>query len=149
MSIIDDEKFNQMMNTLYLRLEPKYDCIIGLKRGGLVPSVYLSHKLNIPMYVADISHELSKGDNLEWHDDILPAIEPGSNVLIVDDIIDSGYTILECVNHYTLSCHVDVAVLVAKTSALLMCQESTNVIYATEVPDDAPFIYYPWETKPE
>jgi hypoxanthine phosphoribosyltransferase len=149
MSVIDDKRFNQMMDTLYLRLEPKYDCVIGLKRGGLIPAVYLSHKLNIPMHVADISHELSKGDNLDWHDDSLPTVLPGSRVLIVDDIIDSGYTVLSCADHYKLTCYVDIAVLVAKTSALLMCQESTKVIYATEVPDDAPFIYYPWETKPE
>jgi hypoxanthine phosphoribosyltransferase len=150
MSIIDDIKFNQMMETLYLRINIEYDYIIGLKRGGLVPAVYLSHKLNVPMLVADITHELSKGDNLDWHDDILPEIPPGSNILIVDDIIDSGYTLQKCAQHYTKNCYVDVAVLVAKTSSLIMVQNDVpNVIYAIEVPDDAPFIYYPWETKPE
>jgi adenine/guanine phosphoribosyltransferase-like PRPP-binding protein len=55
--IINDKLFNQMMDTLFIRLTNQYDCIIGLKRGGLIPAVYLSHKLNIPMYIADVSHE--------------------------------------------------------------------------------------------
>ena len=48
--------------------------IHGLSRGGLIPAVMLSHKLNIPY----INH---------------PSSFPKENVLIVDDIADCGLTL--------------------------------------------------------
>jgi hypoxanthine phosphoribosyltransferase len=150
MIIYNDRNFKQMMDNLYIRIQTKYDCIIGLKRGGLIPAVYLSHHLCVPMYVADVSHELSKGDNLDWHDTILPEIKPGSKILIVDDILDSGYTLLTCAKHYQKDCTVDIAVLVAKYSSTKLCQQIVpNIIFTTEIPDNAPFVYFPWERKPE
>lgn len=147
--IISDSMFLQMRTFLITQFTKKYDCIIGLKRGGLVPAVYFSHALETPMYVADVTHSLSKGDNLGWHDGALPTIEPGKNILIVDDILDSGYTVEECAKHYLGTCNVDIAVLVTKPSALLKCEQLTpNVYHAMEIPDDSPFVYFPWETKP-
>lgn len=32
-------------------LDPPPDCVIGMKRSGLFPAVYLSHQLHIPMLV--------------------------------------------------------------------------------------------------
>lgn len=49
---------------------PNIDSIFGLKRGGLIPAVIISHKLNLP-----------------WSDVMLP------NTLVVDDICDSGITL--------------------------------------------------------
>lgn len=147
--IILDTDFKMMMYHLYDALENNYDCIIGLKRGGLVPAVYLSHKFNIPMYVADITNIKSNGDNVEWHDDILPEIEPGKRILLVDDILDSGHTMYDCIWHYSTNCKVDVAVLVAKTSGLALCEQLAPVVSTVTIQDDAPFVYFPWETKPE
>ncbi len=33
------------------QLNPQPDCVIGMKRSGLFPAVYLSHQLHIPMLV--------------------------------------------------------------------------------------------------
>lgn len=55
----------------------KPDFIYGLPRGGLIPATMLSYKLNIPL-LTDLTH-LTKLDN----------------VLIVDDIADSGETLKE------------------------------------------------------
>ncbi len=49
------------------------DYIFGLQRGGLIPAVMLSHKLSIPM-----TQELTR-----------------QNILVVDDICDSGETFKE------------------------------------------------------
>lgn len=49
---------------------PEIDSVHGIARGGLIPAVLISHKLNLP-----------------YTDDIKP------NTLIVDDICDSGVTI--------------------------------------------------------
>jgi hypoxanthine phosphoribosyltransferase len=53
------------------------DSIMGLPRGGLIPAVILSHKLDLPL-----------------------VFEPTEKTLIVDDICDSGETFIEIDSKY-------------------------------------------------
>ena len=57
---------------------PNIDSIHGIKRGGLIPSVMISHQLGLP-----------------WTYEILP------NTLVVDDICDSGETLANYAGVYT------------------------------------------------
>ena len=57
---------------------PNIDSIHGIKRGGLIPSVMISHQLGLP-----------------WTYEILP------NTLVVDDICDSGETLHNYAGVYT------------------------------------------------
>ena len=50
--------------------QPNIDSVFGLKRGGLIPAVMVSHKLDLP-----------------WSDVMYP------NTLVVDDICDTGNTL--------------------------------------------------------
>jgi len=61
---------------------PNIDSVFGLKRGGLIPAVMISHKLGLP-----------------WSDVMLP------NTLVVDDICDTGVTLLNTVGCYTAVLH--------------------------------------------
>lgn len=54
--------------------DKKFTGVYGLPRGGLIPAIMISHKLNIPLLMA-----------------------PCDNCLIVDDIADSGRSLY----HYT------------------------------------------------
>ena len=56
--------------------------ITGIERGGLIPAVMISHKLNIP-YVTKIN----------------------KHTLVVDDICDSGETLKNIVAGYTATLH--------------------------------------------
>ena len=56
--------------------------ITGIQRGGLIPAVMISHKLNIP-YVTKIN----------------------GYTLIVDDICDTGKTLKGMVGNYTAALH--------------------------------------------
>ena len=56
--------------------------ITGIERGGLIPAVMISHKLNIP-YVTKITKD----------------------TLVVDDICDSGETLKNMVAGYTATLH--------------------------------------------
>ena len=56
--------------------------ITGIERGGLIPAVMISHKLNIP-YVTKINKD----------------------TLVVDDICDSGETLKNMVAGYTATLH--------------------------------------------
>lgn len=86
------------------------ESVTGLKRGGLIPAVMISHKLNIP-YVESIN----------------------INTLVVDDICDSGETLLGIVTPFT-------AVLHHKPTA-----KFKPTFFAEEVGDE--WIVYPWERK--
>jgi len=91
--------------------------IFGLQRGGLIPAVMLSHKLGIPM-----TQELAR-----------------QNVLIVDDICDSGETFKEFFLKYP---HSIFACLHFKPYTSNFNPDfSANKFFS----DD--WIVYPWEEK--
>jgi len=60
--------------------------IYGLPRGGLIPAVILSHKLNIPLFKTGT--------------DVLIG-----SVLIVDDICDTGETLEKYTNNHIVTIH--------------------------------------------
>ena len=88
--------------------------IHGIERGGLIPAVMLSHRLNIPY----TSH---------------PELFNPNEVLIVDDIADSGNTISRWSKYTTAVLHYK-----PHTS----CCEPTKYV-ALHTSDD--WIVYPWE----
>ena len=66
--------------------------VIGVGRGGLVPAVYISHQLELPMLSIDHSSRLPG-----FADELLAKVATmsarGSRLLFVDDINDTGSTI--------------------------------------------------------
>jgi uncharacterized protein len=111
----------------------KPDYIVGLTRGGLVPAVMISHYFNIPMHTLSVSLRDSDSgpeSNLWMAEDALgpqtperyidnendiggilsaaaDLLEIGStykNILIVDDINDSGATINWIMNDWRSNC---------------------------------------------
>jgi xanthine phosphoribosyltransferase len=89
------ERFLQELETLARAIEAdiwKPDFLVGIGRGGLVPAAYLSHRTGIQMLSVDHSSgEVGFGDELL--DKLAAKIRGGRNILIVDDINDSGGTI--------------------------------------------------------
>jgi hypothetical protein len=61
---------------------PLIDSVHGIARGGLIPAVMISHKLNLP-YVNAV----------------------GKNTLVIDDIADSGVTLEKAPGVYTAVLH--------------------------------------------
>jgi len=68
------------------------DFVVGVGRGGLVPAVYISHQLDIPMLSVDHSSK-----EVDFADELLRKVAAksaaGIRLLFVDDINDSGGTI--------------------------------------------------------
>ena len=92
--------------------------IHGIPRGGLIPAVMLSHKLNIPLTPCDWN--VNSGDTIR--------------TLVVDEICDSGKTLVEYHKNgcLTLAIHY-------KRSAII-----TPDIYYEEILD-TDWQVYPWE----
>jgi hypoxanthine phosphoribosyltransferase len=97
----------QMRNAL-IQIEDKMvhsgwmpDVVMGVNRGGVIPGVYLSHRLSkrhIPIDVRLRDHVDSP--NL---DALYKSIDKGEKILIIDDINDTGATFehirFNCVNN--------------------------------------------------
>lgn len=62
--------------------------IVAISRGGLIPGVYLSHRLKLPLRVVEYSTRdgMVGETNYSWLSNL-------RNALIVDDIADSGRTL--------------------------------------------------------
>lgn len=94
------------------------DYIVGLTRGGLIPAVYISQYLNVPMYALKVSmRDCADGNesNCWMAEDAFgydgtydgkPIIDEykQKNILIVDDINDSGATLNWIVQDWQTSC---------------------------------------------
>jgi hypoxanthine phosphoribosyltransferase len=62
--------------------------IIGIKRGGLIPAVSLSHLFKIPLNT--ISYQTRDGTHIDFSE--LLELPKDTRILIVDDICDTGET---------------------------------------------------------
>jgi xanthine phosphoribosyltransferase len=68
------------------------DFVIGIGRGGLVPAVYISHQLDLPMLSVDHSSKVP-GFADELLGKVAEKSRDGTRLLVIDDINDSGGTI--------------------------------------------------------
>jgi len=86
----------QMRNAL-IQIEDKLvhsgwmpDVIMGVNRGGVIPGVYLSHRINRPHVPVDVRlRDHTSSHNL---DPLYKAIDKNQKILIIDDINDTGAT---------------------------------------------------------
>ena len=139
-SYFDIDKACATLALQVLKLEKMPGRIIGLSRGGLIPSVILSHALNIPMTPVAYSSIHGKGEYRK-NENHLPLTEERS-LLVVDDISDSGHTLHEVVDYYKYLGFITLSV------ALYYKKGSVHepTFYWQEIPADAPWVMFPWET---
>ena len=99
--------------------EVKINAVGGLPRGGLIPAVMLSHRLSIP-FVSQAQIQTTIG-----------------NILIVDDICDSGKTL----KRFKFEENIYTATLHWKQSSEYQPNYFWEIAYENE------WIVYPWENK--
>jgi len=88
--------------------------LYGVPRGGLIPAVYLSHITKLPL-----------------------VDKPGKNVLIIDDIADTGNTLLDLKLHMSISHFKAMTIYYHKQSII----EPEFWVYEKE----DKWIQFPWE----
>ena len=120
-----DEFRKDTLQLLQILPQKEFDTIIGVARGGLTLAHMLSEALDI-RNVQSISTQLY--DDTQKRDSITIietcSLESSKNILIVDDIADSGETLKALYNHLTLTypqLHFKTATLFYKQSS---CFES-------------------------
>jgi len=143
------------------------DYVVGLTRGGLVPANLISQYLDCPMHTLKVSlrDSTEQESNLWMAEDAFgyPAHDPMAsgdsrkNILIVDDINDSGATLNWIMKDWQNSCfpkdkrwkgiwgsNVRVAVLVDNESSKSKFPISYSAIDLNKAEEDA-WIVFPWE----
>jgi hypoxanthine phosphoribosyltransferase len=137
------ETIHTMVETLALMIEPlKPHLLVGVQRGGLVPTTLLSHKLNIPMDVISASayegtrRTLQKPINIVgWR-----AHYNNPGVIVVDDIMDTGDTYFHILAEHGVSTKFKFATLIYKTPNRF----SSFDRYVMQVPKET-WVQFPWE----
>jgi uncharacterized protein len=155
----------------------KPDYVVGITRGGLSPAVMISHYFNVPcqtlkVNLRDLKEDNSCESNL-WmaedafgyiptdfqSDDISKTSDPtfAKNILIVDDINDTGATINWIINDWTSGClpkderwdyvwnkNVRFAVLVDNLSSLSTVKMDYSGVEINKTEKDI-WVVFPWE----
>lgn len=131
--------------------KPAY--IVGISRGGLVPAVLLSQYLNIPMHPLSVMLR----DHVYTETNCWMAVDAhrGTNILIVDDINDSGATINWIKNDWQSACipnhsawndlvwrnNVRVATIVENAYS----SEQTDYTWEVDNKEEEIWRVFPWE----
>jgi len=106
--LADPQTFNMTINLLADRYIGRHiDCVVGVEARGFILGAALAYKLNaglilirkpgkLPAETLKAAYELEYGvDMLEVHRD---ALVPGSQVILIDDVIATGGTICAAID---------------------------------------------------
>jgi len=140
--IISWSEYNDLVSSIASKIgQREIDCIVGLTRGGLIPAVQLSHMYNAKLYTLNISLRDGKCSSagFDWR-----RLQPYRNILVVDDINDSGKTLQtvyeQCYGREIMK--PTFATLLEKTSSAFTVDYAGEIINKDKEND---WIVFPWE----
>lgn len=159
-----NDNVKELSNTILMQMHRdnwKPDYIVGLTRGGLVPAVYMSHYLDVPMETLQVSfRDHNRNESNCWMSEDAFGYDCGQkNILIVDDINDTGATLDWIINDWQSTCGqasdkwdtvwgntVRFAVLVDNLSSSFTHKVNYSGTEINKLDDDV-WIVYPWEQQ--
>ena len=113
------EDVYKLLDNIHAQTKGEIDYVTGIPRGGTILAIMYSHRFEIPY--------------MEYKSNHYPRL------LIIDDIADSGETILKWREEMS---NPKFATLHYKTSS-----KAKPEYFAKEIPDDYGWIVYPWEKE--
>jgi uncharacterized protein len=146
------QDYDRAIEALALKIHEsgwRFDLILCLARGGLRPGDVLSRIFNLPLAILSASsyreHEGRKQGALDIASHIsLSKGKIAGNILLVDDLVDSGITLQQVrrrlVDHFPAVSEVRTAVIWYKA-----CSVFAPDFYLSHLPSN-PWIHQPFET---
>jgi len=125
------------------------DCVVGLTRGGLIPSTILSHLFDIPLIPVCYTSAVGKGGKTMYNSkelqpiDLKPSNHTELVVFLVDEICDSGNTLNEVSRYYiSLDYLVVTGVIHHRLDSVHYPTFCSSVLRKAD-----PWVVYPWEVE--
>ena len=128
---------------------PEY--IVAMARGGAVAGVYLSHELDVPVIIVNLStrHHWAEDIKADVKSPLISKIlKEKMQVLIIDDIVDSGKTIKTLLDKWKVKTYNDNQIKVA--SLIYNNTQSVKVSFYDKLIDrdlDDSWYIFPWELE--
>jgi len=133
----------------------KYDSIIAIMRGGYPIGLYLSNFLKIPLFVIQAQNnnynEPERGEKRNGIEigEVYGFGNVGKNILLIDDICDTGETITKVANYLQEKGFIVSLVSMVKRTINAPFHFSVKYWYwALEVNDNG-WVIFPYEPAPE
>ena len=133
-----------------------FDIVVGVVRGGLVPAVMLSHRLDAKLVALHVSFR----DDGREREDILRQVDAelqtiadlvmdGARVLVVDDIVDGGETMKTVYDELrtrigSAAGFIEYAALIVNRDQPFLPHYRVQDIHRST---DQAWRVFPWETK--
>jgi len=109
--VIDDALFRSLMSDICRQIslsgwQPDY--VVGITRGGLLAATMISHYFEIPMHTLNVSMRdgVGRESNVQMANEAFGHNCLAKNILIVDDINDSGATLNWIMHDWHSNCHL-------------------------------------------
>ena len=173
---VSDVEIREYVNRISFQMykdDWRPDYIVGLTRGGLIPAVYMSHTLGIPMETLKVAlRDGTGGEHNGWMAEDAFGYIPSDmredttkrsfatykkNILILDDINDTGATLDWIIQSWQDSClpndpdwqfvwgnNVRFAVLFDNLSSKFSRKVDYSAVEINKAEEDV-WIVYPWE----
>lgn len=124
----------------------KYDFVVGIGRGGLIPATMFAYRFHVPVLCYSIKtyegREKSDDKRIIYQDVDFSKVNQGDdiNILVVDDICDSGDT-------FSLIKNMDKGNVKIETFVSIFAKKSSGSIpdYVGLITEDNIWLKFPWE----
>ena len=120
------------------------DYVVGVKRGGLIPAVKISHILNKPLIMMSCQLRDSNDNEVRLYE--VEELPKDRNILIVDDMCDSGGTLSKIIVEFIAKGfdvnHIKTCSLIFNKSQSFMIDYRARII-DRDIEDG--WIIFPWE----
>lgn len=120
--------------------------ILGVSRGGLIPATIISHFVNLPFKVVGVkSYKGMRCGDIEFTQPFPLDDEIPKQVIIVDDLVDTGRTISYLVDYLrALRPDVDIIVITAYIKKNFIEPEGIDLFHIEEKDKDT-WLVFPYE----
>lgn len=146
---ISNETVREVVDYLSVQLSKsgvKYDYVVGIGRGGLIPATMLAYKLHVPVLsysikTYDHQEQTKSADECFYQTvDFDRLLGEGLNILVVDDICDSG-------NTFELIKDIDKPKVNIETYLSIFAKKNSVNIpdYIGLISDENIWLTFPWE----
>lgn len=141
------QDIDRLTNNVYKQINKKYDWVISINAGGLIPGVMLSKKLKAKHGVISVNNYSGKKKNEKISKDLyisqIGFIKPHHKILLVDNIIRTGESIQAALQSLK---KVDPDAKMVDSATLNLNKKSEfKPTYFAEETDREIWKIYPWE----